>query len=80
MFCHGCIYLKPRAYLLYVGNYLIIHEFELISGIRFIKQWPILRLGCGHVAGVTGLSILFGTGSAHPGFVASESQWIKRVE
>jgi hypothetical protein len=74
------VYLKPRAYLPYVGNYLISREFELSSGIRFIKQWPILRLGCGHVAGVAGLSILLGAGSAVPGFVASESQWIKRVE
>jgi len=72
--------LKPKAYLLYVGNYLISHEFELISGIRFIKQWSILRLGCGRVAGVTGLSIFFSTGSAHPGFVGSENQWIKSDE
>jgi hypothetical protein len=75
-----CVYLKPKADLLYVGKYLISHEFELISGIRFIKQWPNLGLRCGNVAGVTGLSILFGIGSAHPGFVSSGSQWIKRVE
>ena len=66
--------------MLYVGNYLIGHKFELISEIGFIKRWPILRLGCSSVAGVTGLSILFGTGSAHSVFIASEGQWIKRAE
>jgi hypothetical protein len=72
--------MKPKAYLLYVGNYLISHEFELISGVRFIKQWPRVRLCCGYVARETGLSLLFNIGPCHLGFVANELRWIKRVE